>query len=292
MKKKVCGIYKITNNTNGKSYIGQSVDIFRRWKEHKNNIGKEGFDYILYHSLKKHGINKFSWEIVEECSKDFLDEREIYYIDLYNTYINTKNSNGYNMTLGGSGSKGVCSIPVSQYDFDGNLIATYLSITEASEATGVTDSGISSCCLHKRNHAGDYLWRYASDESPQPYEGRGTRVLQYDLQGKFLKRFVNARVASKEVGCFLQQITQCCKGTYKSAGGYQWKYEGSKKPDVYFYRESYYIQQFSKEGQFLNQYKTAVEASQKTGVSRVGIIHCYKGETKTSGGFIWRKTMI
>lgn len=93
-----CGIYKITNLINGHSYIGQSICIEQRWKNHKH-YNKEREDYPLYRAFRKYGIDNFSFEIIEECEPNLLDEKEIYWINFYNTCSN----NGYNQTSGGDG---------------------------------------------------------------------------------------------------------------------------------------------------------------------------------------------
>lgn len=64
------GIYKITKKENGKSYIGQSNNIERRFSEHKNKI-----DIPVEIAIRKYGADAFSFEIIEECSLDKLDER-------------------------------------------------------------------------------------------------------------------------------------------------------------------------------------------------------------------------
>lgn len=87
------GIYQIKNKVNGKVYIGQSVDIERRFNSHKNS----NEDHPLYRGFKKYGIDNFSFEIIEECLVSELNDKEIYYIDFYNSY-----DKGYNQTLGGS----------------------------------------------------------------------------------------------------------------------------------------------------------------------------------------------
>ena len=83
--KTVCGIYKITNQKNEKCYIGQSVDVSRRWKDHaKCGLGIDTPQgNKLYKDMQDFGIWNFSWELLEECSKEQLNEKEKYYIELY-----------------------------------------------------------------------------------------------------------------------------------------------------------------------------------------------------------------
>lgn len=94
MKKDKCGIYRITNDLNGKHYIGLSKHIFRRWKEHSYLIPKS--DKPLYRAIRKYGIENFSFHIVEECPAYKLSEREIYWTDKYKSF-----TDGYNVTSGG-----------------------------------------------------------------------------------------------------------------------------------------------------------------------------------------------
>lgn len=68
-----CGIYKITNQINGKCYIGQSVNIERRWQEHKRFNSREQLA-IIHQAFRKYGLENFSFEILEECSQEQLDD--------------------------------------------------------------------------------------------------------------------------------------------------------------------------------------------------------------------------
>lgn len=99
------GIYKITNLINGKIYVGQAQDIEMRWEQHINSA-KRGERQVIYHAMRKYGIDNFAFEVLEQCSLDKLEEREIHYIETLNTYLHAENSNGYNMTLGGGGIRG------------------------------------------------------------------------------------------------------------------------------------------------------------------------------------------
>ena len=101
----ITGIYKITNLKNGKVYIGKSLNIKARFAAHKSyyktNAPSKNNRYWhnrLYTAMREDGIENFSFEIVEECSSQDLNDRERYWIQFFNSY-----ENGYNMTLGGDG---------------------------------------------------------------------------------------------------------------------------------------------------------------------------------------------
>lgn len=91
------GIYKITNQKTKECYIGQAVDLASRWKDHvKCGLGIDTpVGNKLYKAMQEFGIWNFSWEVLEVCPRDQLNEKEKYYIDLYDS----KNF-GYNSTSG------------------------------------------------------------------------------------------------------------------------------------------------------------------------------------------------
>lgn len=83
------GIYKIENLINHKIYVGQSVHIERRWSEHCFPSTKS----IISDAIKKYGKENFSFQILEECSSEELDEKEVFYINKFNCIV----PNGYNI---------------------------------------------------------------------------------------------------------------------------------------------------------------------------------------------------
>lgn len=91
------GIYIIKNLINQKCYIGQSLDIKRRFRHHKNKFydkNNDSYNYPLSRSVRKYGLENFSFEILEECKKEELSKRELFYIKKYNSLL----PKGYNQT--------------------------------------------------------------------------------------------------------------------------------------------------------------------------------------------------
>lgn len=83
--KVVTGIYKITNIENQMCYVGQSISIGDRWKQHiKRGVGAEVTTRNkLYPAMMAIGPENFTFEIIEECDKDQLDEREKFWQNYY-----------------------------------------------------------------------------------------------------------------------------------------------------------------------------------------------------------------
>ncbi len=90
-------VYKITNNMNGKFYIGktQRSSLVRRWKEHQRKALDENYRHPLYDGIRHHGLENFSIEILEECDVELLDKKEKFWISELRPV--------YNLTIGGEG---------------------------------------------------------------------------------------------------------------------------------------------------------------------------------------------
>jgi len=94
------GIYKITNATNGKLYIGQSKRIDRRKREHlKKLVSNQHYNDHLQGSFNKYGLENFNFEVIEFCEDHQLDEKENYFINKYDSMDREK---GYNLKKGGN----------------------------------------------------------------------------------------------------------------------------------------------------------------------------------------------
>lgn len=87
------GIYQIYNKANGKQYIGSSVNIENRWRQHRSSLKKQKHrNSHLQNAWNMYGENTFAFEIIEECSKEELKNKESWYLEnTHNIYNLTTN---------------------------------------------------------------------------------------------------------------------------------------------------------------------------------------------------------
>jgi predicted GIY-YIG superfamily endonuclease len=223
------GIYKIENLLNGKVYIGQSVNIEKRWSTHKSELEKKyHYNIHLQSAWNKYGGDNFEFSIVEECNIDQLNQCEIYWIAKFDSY-----ENGYNLTPGGGNTESF-SKSVIQFDYTGNELLRYASISEAETATGICYSQISECCSHKRKTAGGYIWQYEEGFIDIPQWHFGARMFneinQLTKDGKLINTFPSSAEAKRVTGICDTSIIRCCHGKLKTAGGYIWMFAQNTYP--------------------------------------------------------------
>ena len=223
---KISGIYCIENIINHKKYIGQSVDIYNRWHKHKNELLHNHHDNdYLQKSFNKYGLDNFNFYILEECSPENLNEREIYYI----CYYQTLNDNyGYNLKAGGQDGT------VSKY----GEIKKSNSLTNTYQNTNLKEIRRQDALKQwsdpeiKAKHCGENNGMYGKTHSSEAREkisksqkGRispkrnTTPVLCVELN----KIYSCAAEAMKQLN-ITTKILEVCKGNRATAGGYHWQF--------------------------------------------------------------------
>ena len=224
------GIYKIENKINHKIYIGQSIDIQKRWSYHlalyRNGTSK------LHLAMKEDGVENFFLTILEECNREELDEKERYWISFYNSA-----QEGYNNTEGGT--KNFRNIiqekKIFQYDLEGKFIQEFNSMQEAAKAVGLSGANLTTCCQGKQKTVGGFQWSYekkdfigpATNERNQKHLWSSNKksISQYTKDGIFISSFESAHDAARANNIKgSSHITECCNGKRKTCGGYIWKY--------------------------------------------------------------------
>ena len=119
---------------------------------------------------------------------------------------------------------------------------------------------------------------------------KGYKVNQYDLDGSFVASYDSANQASAAAGIDHWSICACCRGEYKHAGGYQWKYANdTKEIKSLTVRTDFTVLQINKEtDEVIQEFASIKEASNITHIASSTICNVCKGKGKTAGGYKWK----
>ena len=201
-KEKICGIYCIENITNNRKYIGQSVDVERRFREHRNALKKgKHINKFLQRDWVKCTEDSYKIYIIEECLSDVLNELEIYYIYFYKT---CNNKFGYNMTAGGGGCVGLKCTDV-----------TRKKISEAQIGRKLTDewkNNISKAHKGKMPKNINILIKAGKEKSEV--------VLQYDIDGNFIMSHISLNECARYHKSYATNVVKAVNGKQKTFKGF------------------------------------------------------------------------
>lgn len=252
-KNKICGIYCISNSKY--FYIGQSIDIKRRWQSHKSSLksGKHHNKFFQRVYDKYNKIDPFIYEIVLECkSQDlsFLEsETLLHYIKKY------KHKQALNL-----------DDPLN---------------TNCSEETRKRKSE-----AHKGKKLSPEQCKKISEiqlGTTRPYQR--IKIVQLDLEGNLLKIWDGCTSAEKELGFKIQLSRQ-------TSGGFQWqKYSEWKiHPKGKLEKENEQkVAQYNQNNELIAVYDSITKASIATNIRHCNISNNINGIQKSAGGFIWKK---
>lgn len=291
-------IYLIRNNINNKVYIGQTKrSLETRWAQHLQDSDK--LDYALYKAMRKYGKDNFSIEIIEKCPFNILNDKEIYYIEKYNSYINNKNSNGYNMTKGGQNIIEYLRTPVYYINLDNFNFIYFNSISEAIQKTGISRTAIQKHLESKENLLLKHNYVFMNKELFESIENIEDYIktkynfyVQLTLEGEYID-CLHPHI-QKNNKYNLMKIKECCEGKAITYKDFQWcyykdlnkrihkkVYKGGKRP----HRP---VNQYTLEGIFIKTYDNAKIASEITGIDSSCISKVCKKKRKTAGGYFWK----
>lgn len=236
-------IYKATNLINGKVYIGRTVrDLKERKYAHIYRALNYNTPYKFHCALRKYGEDAFVWEVIDSAtSHDELNEREIYWINKYNSF----SAQGYNMSIGGDGRVGFTTpkeLRIKQsiacggkefYVFDsmGKFIRSTISCSLLAEEIGTSPANISSVIKGKKNSIKGYILISKAEFTE---EELNRRLLKIRKQSKFnvyqtesgdlIGTWKNPVTCSKDLRVDRLSISHCLKGKIPSVNGYKFEY--------------------------------------------------------------------
>lgn len=320
--KKMIGIYKITNLADNKIYVGQSIDIEKRWKTHIRELNKGIHHNIkLQNAWNKYGENCFLFEILEECSEHELNSKESFWIKELDSY-----NRGYNLDLGGNGIRGYKHTSeelakmtqiqhpkaVVQLDNNFNVIATYESCSQAAKKLNLSARGIKAVCEHVNHQKtiGGYYWAYKDDfynsNFDYKYYEKHNRfkreILQFDLNMNYIKTWDSMTDIEKNNICSSGEVSSVCNGKRLTAHNFVWRFKDTYTEDQYNQDKSFNfhvikvpktfpnkkkIKQLNLNNTVVKIYESIADAVRQTGIGKANIQAVLSHRHKTAGGYKW-----
>lgn len=254
-------IYLLTNTSNGKMYVGKTTrSLEERWSEHVKS-SCYGSELYVHRAIRKYGESSFDVSVIEECSSDAINEREIYWIDRLNTL-----HEGYNMTAGGDG---MLEFKHSKESIEANRLA-HINKTQSTQT-----------CDRRRKSM------FSSDKVKRK---RVVMIMNDGTRKEFLSACEAERYIKKPGSATL--ISRCCKGKTRTAYGHEWIYAvnqqdlrcRTRKPAI----KRQVVQVDFTSGLTVCEYKSAAAAARALQRNPEAIRLCCHGKLETAYGFVWK----
>lgn len=223
------GFIYMYESPNNKKYIGQTRTSIKKRRKDDYGTGYAGSP-CFYNAINKFGgLQNFKLTILEEVDNSLLDEKEKYYISLYNTVV----PNGYNIDSGGQGQHN--NRKIEQYNDKQEKIASYNSISEAAEKNKCSIECILHCLSGRTTTGKGYYWSYENEVPKFKNSNHRKRVYQFDLQGFLIKEFESARNADRYYNLPMGTVSSCANknSRRKRVGEYIFTYESELDKSYY-----------------------------------------------------------
>lgn len=221
-------VYKITNLTNNKIYIGITNQGYKvRWYKHCSDANRStGFP--IHNAIQKYGKDNFQIEVIElikDEDYDQLKEREIYWINEFDSY---NREVGYNLTLGGDGTFGKFHSDETKNKIRQKALGRTWSeeqkakASETHKAKEYDHNEMSNRC----KKGNEIRWSNPEEHDKASVNNPNNRkVYQYDKDMNFINEYRSCAEAGRTIGSTYQNIATCARGRIKSAYGFIWKYQ-------------------------------------------------------------------
>ena len=288
-------IYKITNQINGKIYIGQTTrTIDERWKQHiKDSYGR--IDDLTFHrAIRKYKKENFKVEcMVSAIEYDIsslkvqLNHLEMFYIDQFGSF----GEKGYNMTPGGDGFS---SRAVVLYDYDGNVISRYSSVGDAGSENDISSSSVSNCCngVVKGTRCG--VFRYAEDPFDKydvfDFNSGRINILKYDLDGNIVNTYLSLTELADEYCITVTTVSRWLKNKTIIDNQYViFRKNEEVNLDCVGEFNDTRINKYNLNGDYMATYMSASDAGRRNDTDASSIVKCCNGKIKQVRGYIYKR---
>lgn len=186
-----------------------------------------------------------------------------------------------------------------QYGLDGKFIREWERLYVIEKEIGVDKEGIYGCIKGTQKTAGGYQWLEMTDTSypleiqslikPEVAKRKTNHipVLQYKLNGEFVKEWSSIKDVVGELGIIRTSIVACCEGKLKKVGGFAWRYkqDGEIAQKI---QPIQIIKQYDLNWNLINEFDNLRDASKASGCRASSISNCCAGRLSKTGGFFWR----
>ena len=211
-------IYVITNDINGKQYVGKTSDtIQQRFKIHlKDSQNCKNEQRPLYQAMNKYGIEHFYIKELEECSVEKASEKEIFWIEKLNTY-----KNGYNATRGGDGT--------TLYDYK-TIAAEYTDIKDVKstcDKIGCDPATLRKACreLGVEIISSQEISKQKLSKQVYQCDKKTHKELQsFNSLMEAATYMVENNLTNCKHSTIRTHISEVCRGKRKSAAGFYWHF--------------------------------------------------------------------
>ena len=310
-------VYAHINKINGKLYIGQT----KRTLLQRSNFNGSGYNHSrhFFNAIHKYGWENFNHLIlINGISLDMANIIEEELIKKYNT---TNDNYGYNLKSGG-----LNHIPsdetrkIMSENRSGNKHWNYgkhwseetkekmrkankgrvigaewrKHMSESGKGRIFSEEHKAKLALSKIGEKNPMYNKHLSKKAIGQIKERARNILQYDLNGNFIKEWRCIGDITEYYNIDASCIYRCCLNITKSSKGYIWRYKDGKiickKIDVYSANNNDIknVYMYSKDGVFIEEFQSAKDAQNKTMINKTRIKRCCRGELFTTGGYRWK----
>jgi len=305
------GIYKIVNLVNNKIYVGSSINLNKREKDHFKDLnGNYHRNRYLQNAWNKYGLDNFKFEVLEHVKDESkLLEKEQYYLDIY--FDNQKCCYNICPTAGSSfGVKFSDEIKLKSsivrggkpfYAFkikDRELIGEWINQGECGRYLNINSKDINNCLKNKRDTTHGYIFIYKDEYSEQKLNEIYNKINPFLVFDKYTGDFISKHDTIMECIIDLKlnrgshgNIGLCLRNKQYSVSDYVFIYEDEYTDEKLkelcdLYNKTFYVYR-KNNGEFIGEFESQLSCVEELNINKGHISNCLNGNRRSTDGFIF-----